>query len=483
MATSHSDFCDVLFRSNPVPMFLYDNRSLRILHANKAATTRYGYTGPEFRAMTVRNLRPGGDGPAFDCAVFLDYESPARSLWTHVTKDGKVFTVELCVSPLRRYRRRLFLMSAVDASISREARLKLIRSEQIHRSMVGECPFGIYRFNLSTQSYEHANPALLQLLGYNLAEFRALDHPSFFSDLSERNRYVDQVRDSGSIREIETSLRRRDGRVLRVSISGFLCNDPETGDQCIHAYVRDVTRQHELEEQLSHSHRMEAVGRLAGGIAHDFNNITQSISLSCELALRAPLAPDVECKLLGILKRTSRAAEITQQLLAFSRRQVLQPRIVNLNQCLRQALAMLTRAVGVNVSIDLHLDETIEPVLVDPEQLTICLMHLADNARNAMPKGGILHISTATDPPGSHDVPFPPCVALTVADTGVGMTESIRCHVFEPFFSTKETTQTTGLGLATVHGIILQSKGRIECESAPGHGATFRIFLPIAGHR
>jgi two-component system, cell cycle sensor histidine kinase and response regulator CckA len=491
----HSDFCDVLFRANPVPMFLYDNRSLRIVAANRAASARYGYTCREFRSMTVRNLRPGGNGPALDSAVLLDYDAPARSLWTHVTKAGMVFAVELCVVPLRRRGRRLFLMSAVDASAWSEANVKLIRSEHTHRLLVEQCPFGIYSFDLTTGRYQQANPAFLELLGYNLSEFRALAQPAFFPDLSERDRYVDEMCASGRLREIDTHLRTKDGRSLRVTLSAFLYNHFETGHQCIQAYVRDTTRQHQLEEELGHSHRMEAVGRLAGGIAHDFNNIAQSITLSCELALlEIPLpeptaaGPSVETspfhavqnKLRGIMQQAARAAETSQQLLAFSRRQLLQPRIVKLNQIVRNAVPMLTRAAGINVVIDLHLDESVAPILVDPDQLTTCLMHLADNARNAMPHGGVLHISTAPNPPVPNDIPPQPFVVLTVADTGIGMSESVRQHIFEPFFSTRPTTETTGLGLSTVHGIILQSKGRIECESAPGLGATFRIFLPIA---
>ncbi len=228
---------------------------------------------------------------------------------------------------------------------------------------------------------------------------------------------------------------------------------------------------------------MEAVGRLAGGIAHDFNNITQSITLSCELALGQQLPPEVEFKLLDIMQQTSRAAEITRQLLAFSRRQLLQPCVVNINECVRKAFPMLTRAVGVDSSIELNLDETVAPIFVDPEQLTLVLMHLAGNARIAMPQGGRLQISTASCPAGSnptHGDFVGPCALLTVADTGIGMNEATLQRIFEPFFSTKDTTLTSGLGLSIVHGIISQSKGRIECESTLGLGTTFRIFLPIA---
>ena len=144
---------------------------------------------------------------------------------------------------------------------------------------------------------------------------------------------------------------------------------------------------------------------------------------------------------------------------------------------------MLHRALGSAVSIELRLEETLAPIVIDPDQLTLVLMQLADNARAAMPTGGTLRISTASAPlapPQPDGAPSEPCIVLTVADTGIGMDEPTRRRIFEPFFSTKTTTHTTGLGLSTVHGIVHQSNGRIECESAPGHGATFRIFLPIA---
>ena len=478
-----SELRNILFRCNPVPMFLYDNRSLRILAANDAATVRYGYSAREFRAMTLPKLRPSGDGPALNQPAVLDPGEPQRALWTHADKQGRSFLVELRAVPFPHCSRRLRLLSAIDVTPGQEAQQKLTHTAQFNRTLVEECPFGIYRLNLTTRRYEHANPALLNLLGYALQEFLALDQASFFPDLSARDAYLADLRATGRLREIETRLRARDGRLLRVSISCSLCINPETGDECILAYVRDLTRQHELEEQLDHTHRMEAVGRFAGGIAHDFNNITQSISLSCELALHAPLPPAIQSKLYGILNQATRAAEITQQLLAFSRLQLLQPRIVNLNQCIRGALPMLHRALGSGVSVELRLEETLAPIVIDPDQLNLVLMHLADNARAAMPAGGTLRISTAPAPlkPLQLDgAPAEPCVVLTVADTGIGMDETTRRRIFEPFFSTKNTTHTTGLGLSTVHGIVHQSNGRIECESAPGHGAAFRIYLPIA---
>jgi len=465
-------------------MFLYDRDSLRILAANDAALARYGYTGREFRRMTIPDLSPRGQDHAVDPAPAAGHGTPAPSLSTHSTRDGKLLAVEIRLAPFLHRQRHFCLMSAADSSDWSDARLKLVRSEEIHRSLVRECPYGVYRFNLTTSRYELANRAVLQLLGYTLEEFRALEAADIYPDLRERDRLLTILLASANVRgSATTRWRKKNGDIIRVCLAGYLYTDAGTGHQYVQGYVRDITRQREIEEQLSHTNRMESVGRLAGGVAHDFNNITQSINLSCELALRNQLDPSIESKLLDIMQQAARAAEITRQLLAFSRRQVLQPRVVNLNDTVRNALPMLTRAVGVDVGIELKLDETIDHILIDPEQLTLVLMQLADNARTAMPQGGRLQISTASCPACAapiRGINPQPCAVLTVADNGVGMDEATLRRVFEPFFSTKDTTLTTGLGLSTVHGIVSQSKGRIECQSTPGQGATFRIYLPLA---
>jgi len=467
-----------LFRSNPIPMFLYDGNTLRILGANDAAVARYGYTNKEFRTMSIQNLRSSSDAQAFDSALPVDSEIPSCSLSTHFTREGMPFSVDVRIRPFVRLRRKLFLMSAVDASAWDNERLKLLRSEGIQQSLVNHCPFGIYRLNLTTSRFEQANPALLQFLGYSFEELCSIDIPDLYVEAADRNRLLAELHTTGSVGDFETRFRKKDGTAVRVHLYGYVCTDAETGHRYVHGYTVDLTRQRELEERLSHAHRMETVGRLAGGVAHDFNNITQSISLACELAMQDELAPAVQSKFLEVMHQTARAAEVTRQLLAFSRLQVLHPHVVNVNECVRKALPMLARAVGVDVSIELKLDEETGHVFIDPDQLALVLMQLADNARNAMPRGGALQISTSSSP--GDPLLFGPCAVLTVTDTGVGMNEHTLQHIFEPFFSTKETTLANGLGLSTVHGIIAQSKGRIECVSSPGKGAAFNIYLPVA---
>ena len=242
------------------------------------------------------------------------------------------------------------------------------------------------------------------------------------------------------------------------------------------ATVRDVTDRRLLEEQLRQAQKLESIGRLAGGIAHDFNNILTAIRGYAEL-LVLDLADDAPAResAAEISRAASRAAELTGQLLAFSRKQVLRPQRLDLNEIVSDMSSMLTRLVGEDVILRTELDTELAPTLADPTQVEQVLLNLAVNARDAMPGGGRLTIRTA-----NVEVEDGPRVALVVADTGHGMDASTAERIFEPFFTTKEVGAGTGLGLATVHGIVAQSGGTIDVTSEPGIGTTFTICLPRA---
>ena len=237
------------------------------------------------------------------------------------------------------------------------------------------------------------------------------------------------------------------------------------------AVVRDLSHQKELESQLRQAQKMEAVGRLAGGIAHDFNNLLTAITGYSEFLVSGLDDPRLRRHAEEITKASSRAASLTGQLLAFSRRQVLQPRVLDLNAVVSDMESMLRRLIGEDVELATRLDPQIAHVLADPTQIEQVIVNLTVNAREAMPGGGSVSIVTAnvTTDRGMF-------VELCLTDTGTGMTDDQRLQLFEPFFTTKEGG--TGLGLATVYGIVEQSGGTIEVESAPGMGSTFRILLP-----
>ena len=277
----------------------------------------------------------------------------------------------------------------------------------------------------------------------------------------------------------------RDGRSVPYEIWAAPIFDASLQVTCAVLAVHDLTEQRGLEEQYRQAQKMEAVGRLAGGVAHDFNNLLTVILGYADMLLEdCPAETALTTDLKAIRDAGERARALTQQLLAFSRKQVLRPRVVNLNGLLHQLARMLQRLLGEDVDLLLHLSP-VPDVSVDPGQFDQIVMNLAVNARDAMPDGGTLSLETSVVAVPGEDAAPPDLapgeyVMVAFRDTGVGMSEATRALIFEPFFTTKERGKGTGLGLATVYGIVRQSGGSISVESRLGHGSAFRIYLPVA---
>lgn len=314
------------------------------------------------------------------------------------------------------------------------------------------------------------------------------------ADLERVRAQVERARAGRDIPEIDFRVRRPDGEVRSVLGRGAL-RAGDDGHLSVVCSLQDVTEQRRaaderarLEAQLLAAQKLEAVGRLAGGIAHDFNNIVSAVLGYSDLAMAGlrsedPLRRDIE----QVHKAGERAAALTRQLLAFSRRQVLDPRVLDPNQVAADLERMLGRLIGEDVTLRLELDPKVGYVRVDRGQLEQVLMNLAVNARDAMPSGGELLISTAAvDSGGTSLAADPeltsgPWARLSVRDSGEGMSPEVLARLFEPFFTTKETGGGTGLGLSTVYGIVRQSGGHVRVESQPGQGSRFDVYLPRLG--
>jgi len=306
-----------------------------------------------------------------------------------------------------------------------------------------------------------------------------------FRHNGEYNRLVELLSRTEEIKDMEMEWKRQDGTPITVRCSGRRVNDENGVAAYFEVFAEDVTEKRVLERQLRTAQKMEAIGRLSGGIAHDFNNhlgviIGYSRVLKRQLGENNPLCEHA----LEIEKAGQRAASLTKQLLAFSRQQVLTPAVLSLNTLAADMEKMLPPLLGEDIEVSLILDPGLGNVKADQGQIEQVIMNLAVNARDAMPAGGKLKIQTANvvldqmytrDHPGSKPGDY---VMLEVTDTGTGMDAGTLAHMFEPFFTTKERGKGTGLGLATVYGIVKQSNGYISVESSLGKGSSFQIYLP-----
>jgi signal transduction histidine kinase/CheY-like chemotaxis protein len=299
-----------------------------------------------------------------------------------------------------------------------------------------------------------------------------------------RRTFLTQLPHTGDFSGLETRWRRKDKKLITVRSTGRVVRCTEAPDDAIIEGIQeDVTQQRLLEEQLLHAQKMEAVGRLAGGIAHDFNNLLMVIMAQTELLLRE-LDGEFKARAEKVIEVATRAAELTGQLLAFSRKQPTQPIVTTMNRLLTDMSEILHRLVGEDIDVQVALCDDPWQVKIDRSQFEQIIMNLAMNARDAMPEGGLLTLQTANCEIGEEVLPDRPIIppgkyaVLTVTDSGLGMSAETQEHIFEPFFTTKKTGEGTGLGLSMVYGIVKDNNGFIWVESEPGRGACIRIVLP-----
>jgi len=482
-----------------VPVGLYRTSSdRRIANANPAMAQMLGfasvealigsdavelYVEPEVRREWARRLETEGLVQGFEAQL---RRHDGSALWAlesaRATLDdaGRILHIEGTVQ---------------DITERKQAELRLRDSEAQYRLLFDANPHPMWVVDPETIGCLAANDAAVRSYGFSRQEFLTMPAtdirpPEDVPQMQARIRAVAAA--EGVVSVGESRHRRKDGTIFDVHVT----SSPLTfgGRPAVLAMAIDITERkraaaalERLEGQLRQSQKMEAIGQLAGGVAHDFNNLLGVIIGYSELLLRdlAPGSPAAR-RMTEIRDAADRAAALTKQLLAFSRRQVLQPRVLDLNAVVSEAEAMLARVISENVEIVTVLAPDLGRVRADPGQIQQVILNFAVNARDAMPGGGRLTLETrnvdldrrdadrhAGLAPGRY-------VALLVSDTGHGMAPEVLEHMFEPFFTTKEQGHGTGLGLATIYGVVTQSGGHLEVESAVGRGTTFKVYLPLA---
>jgi two-component system cell cycle sensor histidine kinase/response regulator CckA len=374
------------------------------------------------------------------------------------------------------------LASAIEHKRYEEA---LRRSEARYRSLILSAAYGIYRCNLDGRFLD-VNPALITMLGYgSVEELLNLDaRRDVFVNAQELDRLTGDYRRTGNLNGVEVQWKRQDGRVITVRLSGRAVNSADEPEEVLELIAEDITDRRQLEEQFRQAQKMEAVGRLAGGVAHDFNNLLMVINGYTEVLLeQLEQGSSKHQKVQSIQQAAERAATLTRQLLAFSRKQLLELKVVDVNTVIQEMERLLRPLIGENIELVTRLSPEAGRTRADAGQLEQVIMNLVVNAKDAMPEGGkiTLQSSSATVRQHLHEQRFilpGPYVVISVSDTGHGMDKETQSRIFEPFFTTKEKGKGTGLGLSTVYGIVKQSNGYVYPQSDVGSGTTFYIYLP-----
>ncbi len=480
----------LLFDANPLPTWVYDSETLRFLAVNDAAVRQYGYSREEFLAMTIEQIRPPEDVAALRLSLRKVPREPLRGgSWRHRRKDGGIVDVDVVGTAIEFAGRSAELALVHDVTQRRRTEVELHESMSVLRAIVENSPVAIIVLDNDLR-ITRWNPSAERMFGWSSDEMLGQPYAGIIPEekLKEHLRLQDEVLRGEVVTNFETQRRRSDGSLVDVILSVAVMRGPDGPSRGFAVLVADVTERRKLEMQFRQALKMEAVGQLAGGVAHDFNNLLTVITsysglLLAQLPGDDPMRSDIE----QIGNAANRAAALTRQLLAFSRQQILRPRVLTFNEVVTGLQSLLRRLVRENIEITTSLDPQAGLVEADPGQIEQVIVNLVVNARDAMPDGGTLMIATTNAvfddvylfrhegvymPPGNYAL-------LSISDTGTGMTPEVQARAFDPFYTTKAPGEGTGLGLATVYGIVKQSGGYIWLYSEPGQGTTFKIYLPL----
>lgn len=482
-----------LVENAPEAIVVFDAETRVFVDANHRAEVLFASSRAELLLRAPAELSPERqpDGRlSFDAAgEYIQRALLGETLqyeWTHCNTKGEEIPCEVFLSSIPLGSRRLVRGSVVDITGRKRAEAALRDSEARYRSLFESAMYGVFRTTLAGEVLD-VNPALVAMLGFDSTnELLAIRNTeNFYRDPVERHRLAARLLEHGKVDAVADWVR-KDGTIIKVRIVAHRVQESRSSIERIQVVVEDVTERVALERQLRHSQKFEAFGQLAGGIAHDFNNMIGAILGWAELGLDETQGDArVHSRFQKIRLQAERAASLTRQLLAFARRQVLEPRQMNLNQAVTETLSLLEKILGSNIDLKRDLAADLSLIRADPAQIEQVLMNLCFNARDAMPAGGELRVATCN---AVFDEAF--CrlnphaspgrqVLLTVTDTGQGMDAATLERMFEPFFTTKGPSKGTGLGLATVYGVTKQHGGVVFVDSVLGKGTCFRVYIPV----
>jgi PAS domain S-box-containing protein len=480
----------MLFESNPLPMFVWDLETMGFLAVNDAAIDHYGFTRAQFAGMTVVDIRPVEDRAGFlnRARSFPSYYR-AEGLRQYKA-DGSLFEADIYSRALSYNGRSARFAAVIDMTERRAAERERDRSRVFLDQIIDNIPVTIVVKDAVECRFVLINRAGENLLGLDRATALGKTAQELFPKekadmIVLHDQQVLQADGPIVFGEHRNIARDDDNRI--VTTTRLAIRDPDGNAQYMISVIEDVTERKAIEQQLQQAQKMEMVGSLTGGVAHDFNNLLTIMIgnldlLQLDLADNAPAEHKVET----ILQAALRGSDLTRQMLAFSRRQPLQPKRVHVNALIGDTTRLLVRTLGENITVDLRTAAELWPTLVDGSQLEAALVNIAINARDAMPDGGTLIIETRNmqldaDYAARHlEVTPGDYVRIEITDNGTGMSPDVLARVFEPFFTTKEPGKGTGLGLSMVYGFIKQSGGHVNLYSEVGRGTTFKLYLPRA---